>query len=431
VPLTFLLSIALIAVSPGARGEPTETVIRMNVQPMAAPKPALRYLLLPELREMTPGNPIEGYLKCLLDQDFALTNEVLRISALKQADRAARLDKADWQILLKTKTEGIGLLIPDVQKFRAIANALQERFRTELTRGRLDDALVTAKTIFAMSRHMSEHPTLIGGLVGIAIAQLGIAPLEEMLAQPGCPNLYWALTNLPNPLVPLDRGMEGERLLIQAELRDLDDTNPMNPTQLKKLIHHLDSLRFSERQPEIHSWLDARTKDPVLLIAARGRLVEYGIPEERLLKFPPEQLILLDERREFEVHRDEVMKLMNLPAWKVVELTNSIKLDKTPPLFGFLVPSLQKVRWAHGRLEQRIAILRHVEAIRLYAAEHKGQLPEKLADITVPLSVDPFTGKPFRYTIEGATAHLRGNPPPGGENVAAYNLHYEITIRKP
>ena len=37
---------------------------------------------------------------------------------------------------------------------------------------------------------MGEHPTLLGNLVGIAIANLAIAPLEELLEQPGCPNLY-------------------------------------------------------------------------------------------------------------------------------------------------------------------------------------------------------------------------------------------------
>jgi hypothetical protein len=88
-------------------------VIRLNVQAMAAPKPALRYLWLPELKEMTPGNPIPNYLKCLLDQDFTTNQKTLPKSALRQADRAARMDKPDWQILLKLKTDGIGLLIPD------------------------------------------------------------------------------------------------------------------------------------------------------------------------------------------------------------------------------------------------------------------------------------------------------------------------------
>src|SRR5262249_46603951 len=97
---------------------PAEMVIRLTVQPMAAPKPALRYLLLPELKEMTPGNPIPNYLKCLLDKDSFPNRETIGRDALRLADRAARMDKPDWQILLKVKTDGIGLLLPDLQKTR-------------------------------------------------------------------------------------------------------------------------------------------------------------------------------------------------------------------------------------------------------------------------------------------------------------------------
>jgi hypothetical protein len=406
---------------------------------MAAPKPALRYLLLPELKEMNPGNPIEGYLKCFLDQDFSLQKESLSKDALKQADRAARLDKPDWQIIQKLKSDGISLLIPDVQKLRFLASCLQERFRSELTQGRFEEAIATAKSMFALSRHMGEHPTLIGGLVGFAIAQVTIMPLEEMLDQPGCPNLYWALTNLPNPFFSLERGIEGERIMIESELHDLSTTDPMTSAQLKKLVDYIDRLRDLEERPrreKTQAWLDEKAKDPVLMVAARNRLVDYGIPEQRLLKFPATQVLLLDEKREYEERRDEIMKLMVLPTWQVEERVKDIKpikdvQDKNFSLFTFLVPAMQKVRRAQGRLEQRIALLRHVEAIRLYAAEHKGQLPVKLSDITVPLPVDPFTGKEFRYVVEGATAHLRGTAPAGVEPIAAYNLHYEITIRNP
>ena len=75
---------------------------------------------------------------------------------------------------------------------RALASALQGRFRDEIALRKFDDAIFTAKTMFALSRHLGEHPTLIGSLVAIAIAFVAIAPLEEMLEQPNCPNLYWA-----------------------------------------------------------------------------------------------------------------------------------------------------------------------------------------------------------------------------------------------
>jgi hypothetical protein len=413
-----------------------ETVIRLSVQPMAAPKPALRYLLLPELKEMTPGNPIPNYLKCFMDQDFTAERETLGKSALRQADRAARMDKPDWQILLKIKTDGIGLLIPDVQKMRSLASALQARFHEEITQGRIDNALGTAKTMFALSRHLGEHPSLIGYLVAVAIAQITIGPLEEMLEQPGCPNLYWALTNLPNPLISLDKCMEGERMLLRSEFRELNDREPMTPGQIKKLIFHIAALSrhqgktVNEEVNGLRARINERSQDEKLVEAARRRLVEYGIPEERLAQFPADQVILLDEKRKYEVRRDEEMKLMNLPPWQVEALAARVKSPKEPALFDFLGPAMQKIRGAQGRLEQRIALLRCVEALRLYAAAHDGKLPEKLSDIDVPLPVDPFTGKPFVYKLEGETAHLRGTPPRVYKEIPSFNIHYEITIRK-
>jgi hypothetical protein len=411
-------------------------LIRLTVRPMAAPKPALRYLLLPELRELTPGNPIPNYVKCLLDQD-STGSESLSSSALRQADLAARMDKPDWQILQKAKTDGISLLLPDIQKLRALAAGLKDRFHDEVVQRRFDDAFVTAKTLFAMSRHMGEHPTLIGDLVGIAISSIAIAPLEEMLEQPGCPNLYWALTNMPCPLVSLERGVEGERVLIQAELRLLDDTNPMSADQVKKLIDYLDKLLGLAGQPSkrVREWLDVRIKDKNSVQDARLRLVEHGLAEERVARFPAEQVILLDEKREYEVLRDEIMKIMTLPVWQAEKMGIWGKplpqgIEPNKPLFAFLLPAIHKVRFAQARLEQRIALLRHVEALRLYAAEHDGKLPGKLSDLPVPVPDDPFTGKPFRYEVTGATAHLRGSPPRGQEKIPAFNVHYEITIQK-
>jgi hypothetical protein len=431
---------ALVAVPDRSTAAPTvtesETLIRIDADPARAPKPALRYLLLPDLKEQTPGNPIPNYLKCMLDQDFSKNEETLSRAALRQADAAARMDRPDWQILPKVKTDGISLLLPDLQKMRFLASELQVRFRDEIATHSYDDALYTARTMFALSRHMGEHPTLIGGLVAIAIAQVAIGPFEEMLAQPGCPNLYWALTNLPTPFITLDRGMEGERLLIHAEIHEragLKDDVVMAPEQIRKVVKYIDYLRDFEpdrNNKTTHVYVTLKAKDPKYVSAARERLVEYGLKAEMVAKFPPEQVILLDEKREYEVHRDEEAKLMNLPTWEYVARARRELPKKDVALFDLLLAAFYKVRLAQGRLEQRIAMLRHVEAIRMYAAENGGKLPQKLADITVPLPLDPFTGKPFRYDVQGAVAHLRGTPPPGDEKNPAYNVHYEITIRK-
>jgi hypothetical protein len=455
------LGVFMIVVSCRADGDAagTETLIRLTVSPAAAPKPALRYQLLPELKEMNPGNAVQAYFKCFMEQQkfffdkeaFERREKLLAMPlrdlrsqelaeyngfALRQADWAARLDHPDWQILLKLKTDGVALLLPDVQQIRALPNALKVRFRAEVALGRFDNAIGTAKTMFALSRHLGEHPTLIGNLVGISTANLAIEPLEEMLEQPGCPNLYWALTNLPTPLVPLDKGMGGERALALSEFRALDEKNPMSAEQFEEFIGHMDRLLGEGKPPEpgksqVRAWLAARNKDDKQTNVAVRRLVEVGLDEKRVRRFPVDQVILLDEKREYEARIDNVMKITNLPIWQAEAFFNQNRSVKTPALFAdALVPSVDTVRPAQGRLEQRIALLRHVEAIRLYAADHNGALPAYLSECAVPLPDDPFTGKPFLYQREGATARLRGTPPTHEKNNPKFNVVYELTIQK-
>jgi len=434
-----------------------ETLIRLNVRPAPAPKPALRYQLLPELREKHPGNPIHNYIRCCVEQQgvffdkealkrrddlLVMPLEELAVRgsqdygrvALSQADQAARLDNPDWQISLKLKAEGIALRIPDVQALRPVAAALKMRFRAEVALGRFDEAIGTAKTLFAMSRHLGEHPTFVGHLVGIAVADVAIGPLEEMLEQPGCPNLYWALTNLPDPLIPLDRGVQGDRVGTFWIFRDLDHTSPMSAEQIEKFIANKDELFGDEKTHKpgtMRAWLDARARDEGTVRAARRRLVEHGIPEQRLSRFPAAQVILLDEERELEIRYDDTMKLVNLPAWQFEALAARRGPGRQPALFAdALMPAVDKVRRRQARLDQRIALLRHVEALRLHAAEHDGRFPATLSEVSVPLPDDPVTGKPFRYEVDGATAHLRGSPPRDEEKNPDLNVHYQVILRK-
>src|SRR5438094_234646 len=144
MPRALIVCALLPLLSPLCRAddkpEPTETVIRLTVRPAAAPKPALRYQLLPEAREMNPGNPAQAYLQCFMEQNNFFFREdavknreawgtmplkELPLEKLKEygygktargplvgADYAARLDTVDWQILLRLKRDGVNLLIP-------------------------------------------------------------------------------------------------------------------------------------------------------------------------------------------------------------------------------------------------------------------------------------------------------------------------------
>jgi hypothetical protein len=456
--LCFAIVSSIAVMCPGAQSaSPAETLIRLTVHPAPEPKPALRYRLLPELGEMAPGNPVQNYLKCFMEQqkfffdkDVVDRREKLHSMplgelktqdlkdydgfALRQADYAARLDQPDWQVLLKLKTDGVALDIPEVQQVRALAGALRVRMRFELSHERFEDAIRTAQTMFALARHLGEHPTLVGNLVGFTIANSMMVAIDEMIQQPGCPNLYWALASLPDPLVPLTKGLEGERAIVLAEFRQLNSSAPMSAEELEKLIAYLDRLLGGGKAPEpgkdVKSWLNARRNDAEVR-AARGRLVESGLPGENLLKFPAEQVLLLDQKRQYEVRRDDLMKLMILPAWQAESLARQVKPAPQAGLFeGPLLEGVYGTCLAEARVGQRLALLRVVEALRLYAAEHDRFAPAKLADVPLPLPDDPFTGKPFHYELTGKTLHLRGTPPPSMETEPAYRVHYEVTIAK-
>ena len=185
------------------------------------------------------------------------------------------------------------------------------------------------------------------------------------------------------------------------------------------------------KKGRLRAWLEGRVKDTAAVNAARQHLVEYGLPEKRVTAFSAEQVILLDDKLELESRVDDDQKTINFPLWQAEMLAAQIKSKSPPALFAdLLVPVTLAARRAQARVVQRISLLRHIEALRLHAAEHDGALPAQLTDIAVPLPVDPITGKSFRYEVTGNTAHVRGSPPSGQEKIPAFNIHYELTLQK-
>lgn len=70
-------------------------------------------------------------------------------------------------------------------------------------------------------------------------------------------------------------------------------------------------------------------------------------------------------------------------------------------------------------------MLRLLEALRLYAAQHDARLPDRLDDVTeVPIPIDPVTGRPFEYRRDGAKARLQA---PTFRDVP---LNYEIVMER-
>src|SRR5262249_31453955 len=172
--------------------------IALTLQPMAGPVPALKYRLLPELREQKTGNAVLLYYRAFSPewQGFRRDTKVmtrlgelaekpvrelrpaeveeftwlLSSRMLGELDRAARRSYCDWELTDRFREDGIGLLLPDLQAMREFGNLLRLRAKQELLQGKYDRAAQTLQTGLAMARHTAEGPTLIHALVGAAVA---------------------------------------------------------------------------------------------------------------------------------------------------------------------------------------------------------------------------------------------------------------------
>lgn len=458
---SYLLAVALLALLPAAadaqppvQPENGKHVVRLTVDATPAPVPALKYLLLTELRDQLPGNRVQAYYKCFFEQyNFYYGEESIKNrdrwqtaplaelkgekgligyggSGLRQADYAARLDTVDWQFTSQIKNDGINALLPDIQQMRMLAGALKVKLRGQTARGEYDDAVRTAQTLLTLARAFNEHPTLIAQLVGAAITAITFDPLEEMIAQPGAPNLYWALSDLPAPFINLRLGMQGERGWTEKDYGKLRKADPIAETELQRMLDELSKIAKSEGGDVAFTteWAGGLAADPAVFDRAKARLVKAGFKPAAVDKMSRLQVFLSDDFRDYEAYRDDLLKWTNVPFW---QLPADLDTPKTPQGgFRVLVVAAKKVFMAQARTEQRIGLLRAVEAVRLYAAAHGGQFPAKLDEVGVPLPVDPFSGKPFAYELKDGKAVLRGTPPAEFKDVPVYNRVYELTIRK-
>jgi hypothetical protein len=460
------LMVCLVAASQAvaAPGSGKDAPVMLDVQSAPAPVPALKYQLLPELAEMNPGNAVPAYLKCFAEQNqFFFSKESIEererllscpltdikpaslkdygSHALRQADHAARLEYCDWNLLPQMREHGYMLLIPEVQQVRTLAAALAVRCRVQIADKDFDGAINSLKTIFALARHTGEHPTVISGLVGVAIAQIGCNRLEELIQQPDAPNLYWALTDLPNPLVDNRRGVSADRMMSSGTLSEVldpkrpwaQDEVPANVKKLTELGIMLAEIPMAGRKPA-EAWMQERLKDEAWLTAARKYLTDRGYPAGAVAKYPAEQVLFFKLYSRARLLRDEALKWMNVPYWQAEEAF--AELTKAPAemedkIAQVLVMAVPKVRTSHARLEQRLGLLRVVEAIRLDGSKNGGKLPAKLTELSVPLPLDPVTGKAFEYKVDGMTAVLEGKPTRfTGLSGSTTHYKYEVRLRK-
>ncbi len=482
----FTLAAVILAAGPATADYPPspdkDGVVRiaLEVSPAKPPVPASKYNLYPEYRDQQPGNRVQGLLRTFAEQDDFFANKVrfeqrdkwqrlplaelpadvreqARVNSgmmydkttqfLGIADYAARFSRTEWNEYFDLRKDGINMLLPEVQKMRYLAAAIQLRLRGEIKAGEWPRAVESVKTIWGIAQALEQHPTFIGNLVGIAIYQIGLNGVEEMAGQPGCPSLFWALAAVPATPVDSRHGLEGTRVFPTATFQGLlDAKGPLPPAELKAFLDlAAETVKSAGDREEFQKYpraaeLMARPgayfgrirEDAGRLAAMRKWLADRGAKAADIEVVPPAQLGLTASFLRFEELREELMKWYPLPyiqAKSGLQAADAAiqAAGKDDPLIPLLSVNALKVKTAETRLIQRTALLRAVEAVRLHAGA-TGQLPATLADTKLPLGDDPFTGKPFEYTLADGVATLRGAN--STVEPAKFVVEYTIRLRK-
>ena len=454
--------------------DPERFTTRLTVSPMAAPRPAMRYELLPPLRERTPGNAAVGYLRAAVlrpswPKDPKASVEIaekwekwestpvdqLPLEAIRkflvdyqpmlhEVDEAARLDRCDWQ-LANRKTSDTLNLWPSVQVNRELMRILSLRFRVEIAENRFDAAIRTLQTSLQLGRHVGEGSTMIEMLVGYAIVGISIARCDEFISQPNAPNLYWALATLPDPIFDPRPALDGESRFhgrILPILKELERGPVSEDVAAKAFREVYASIGISQdTDDKLGKFASSMALAGMVAMQSTGAkkdLITRGMAKATVDAMPTTQAVLLrslylhrdlweDQVKQFFMPYPLALKEMERIGIQAKEQRKSNPNDPIFTAFSLAYPALQKVHVAHSRTARQIAQLRAVEAVRMHVAS-TGLIPQSLADVTiVPVPDDPTTGKPFAYETKDGTFTLGTTAASATGSIPKI---YVVTIRK-
>ncbi len=440
----------------------------VRLTPQAEPKPALSIALIPNDLDLVDGNAAVQYLQAMAfaEQQSALeamrrfqqkgfqdaqaagkdtsmsepnvwlqtipadlpverVKEYLGYSTfqMRYLEQAAQRRSCSFDRNIKSVENPIGYLLSEIQAMRELSRLQSMRFRLAIAENRPQDATRIFGQQLAMGHHLDSEEFLVSNLVGIACAGIGVNDGFFLSEQPSAPNLYWAIAALPQPLVSMRRSMAYERELFFEQFkqfRSVDET-PLPPAFWQRFVREFEkTLAQGYDFGQIQAAIESAGMATLIAAAYPGAklflLEERGMQPEELASMPVSQVVLLAVRRYHEQARDELLKTQYLPHPQRKALGGEQALQDMRNKYGLvtalsdsLLPAIQGVIGARERLQQQLALLQTVEAIREHLASHGGQLPERLSDLRLPAPIDPLTFEPFAYHLEAGRATLSGS----------------------
>jgi hypothetical protein len=463
-------------------GRGKATVVQLNVDPAAEPRPAFKYTLLVPASERKPGNAAPFYYRAILAyatsqaanqggmdnkiQEWAsaplatfprdaVRKAIAGFRAFDELREATSREECNWDWRLEgvSGVKSFEFLLDEVQRSRGLARWLAVKARLEIAEGRYDDAVDTLRMGYQLAHDLGKTQILITSLVGIAIGSVLDEQLHAFMEAPHSPNLYWALTALPRPLTESRWAVEFEVSFAPRVFPFLKDPEHAehSPAQWADLVTDacgtINLLAGDGFQSQPVGWKDRLVATGYALqgyTRAKRDLIAAGYDAAKVEQMPVDQVIAIDEARICRYVADEIRKWTLIPypeGARRYHAAESALIQSgylSPPQAGreilpvvsLLVPAIGSVGEAMIRRDTSIAANRVIEAIRMEAAQNGGKLPQSLAEVTVvPAPDDPRTGKPFPYTVQGNTAILevrRGSQAP--EPLQPSDYIFEISI---
>jgi hypothetical protein len=433
-----------------------QTHLELSAQGVA--RPELQYALLPRAIDLEHGNAAVKYqaaaaeLPVLTDEEVRLVQDLgsdvplqlleqyrLQMApifdkcsqSLRLLRQGARMDSVNWETNISR--DGINALIPSLPKFRRLVNILQTQIRLDILRHDWDGARDKLQTGYMLARHLGEGETLVESLVGVTIALRMNSEVEEWVAEPGSPNLYWPLSNIPTPFNDFHRATSSEQSFAFASIPELREMrNGRFSIELwNGMVRHLDAMSGSSSE------LVSKASGPLFGVAvypeAKRYLRERGMPAAAIEKMPVAEVVGRYFIQSYEEESDGLFKWIGLPAAQSLaglaawdrDFQQRAAAGKVNLLARLMLPALSRAVQIHTRLDRQFAALRIIEEIRAYVAE-KGRFPDSLQAVSLPLPVDPLgIGFQYRADSAGTTAVLEAAAADGADRV-----HYELTLRK-
>lgn len=437
------------------------TLYTMTIAPAAEPKPAFKYRLIVPQHKTIPGNAVTHYLRSFgegslsrpwdaladdfgyetVDSWYDLETPVgdIPIEGLKNASsafdsyvnnyirRATKCRDADWGLAVEDlkPIEFFSFMAPSLQQTRQIARVLMLRNRLAIIERRYEDSIEHIGMIYQLGDNVNEFGTAVACLV--AASQVGMANdcMVELISSPNSPNMYWALAELPRPVLNIRRALRCESSVSQRLFPELDDIETGEYSEeewnrrltsaidtAKEFQARLSSAYDNEPPRQMQSQSMAMAAGLIGYSSAKQRLLESGLEAKRVNEMCVSQVLLIDFKRDLDYFSHECEKAVHTPTKdldgfedRIDELLASSLTRPGAFFVSQLSNPVAAIRQVGSSLQVGVDSLMVIEAIRHHVATH-GTLPESLEDLELPVRKNAFTGKPFGYRLENGKAVL-------------------------